>query len=274
MTASPDRHSIHLPEVPGLHGPLVMRWARPLAVGVTIAVLAFAAVTVWFEFTAAPAATTFAVDYGHYLDGTRRWLETGTPYLPRDVAGPFSFEPLTFLHPPVALLLFLPFLILPAILWWAIPIGIVVWSVWAWRPAMWAWPLMALMLAYPRAHVSFMVGNTDMWIWAAVALGLRFGWPALLTVVKPSLFPLLLAGAHRRSWWLGSIVVALLCLPFGALWIDWVHVILNAPSDLTYSFANIPWLLLPVLAWFARTSDPATGGARRQESEPESTGAG
>jgi hypothetical protein len=232
--------------------PRLRAWGRPLALVLTLVILAVGAVTLWFEVTAAPFAATFAIDYGHYLDATRRWLDTGTPYLPQDVAAPFTPGPLTFLHPPIALLLFLPFLVLPAILWWAIPLGAVAWSVSRWRPAVWTWPLMALMLAYPRTHVSILVGNTDMWVWGATALGLRYGWPALLVVIKPSLFPFLAAGVRHRSWWLGWIVVALLCLPFGALWLDWISVVRNMPSDLTYSFRNLPWLILPVLAWWAR----------------------
>jgi hypothetical protein len=88
-----------------------------------------------------------------------------------------------------------------------------------------------------------------MWIVAAVALGLRFGWPALLVVVKPSLFPFLLAGAHRRSFWLGIPVVAALCVPFGLLWIDWLHVVDNAPNGIDYSFGAVPLVLIPVVAW-------------------------
>ncbi len=237
----------------GASSPRIRAWGRSLAVSLSLLILAVGALTLWFEVIAPPFANTLAIDYGHYLAGTRRWLETGTPYLPQDVAAPFIPEPLTFLHPPIALLLFLPFLVLPAILWWAIPLGALAWCVWSWRPAAWTWPVMALMLAYPRTHVSLLVGNTDMWVWAATAAGLRFGWPALVIVIKPSLFPFLFAGVRHRSWWVGWIVVALLCLPFGALWLDWFSVIRHMPSDLTYSFRNLPWLLLPVVAWFGRT---------------------
>jgi hypothetical protein len=193
-----------------------------------------------------------ALDIGHYLDGTRRWLETGSPYLPNEVAAPFDFAPLTFLHPPVALYLFLPFLVLPLQLWWIIPIAVVVAIIVAWRPAPWSWPVMMAALVFSRFHVPLIVGNTDLWVWAGVAAGLRFGWPALLVVVKPSLLPLAAVGIRQRSWWIAAAVVALACLPFGALWFDWIAVVRNSPAPVTYSVLNLPWLLIPVVAWLAR----------------------
>ena len=59
------------------------RSERPVAVGTTVAILAVVAATILFEVTSEPFPATFALDFGHYLDATRRWLETGTPYLPR-----------------------------------------------------------------------------------------------------------------------------------------------------------------------------------------------
>jgi hypothetical protein len=191
-------------------------------------------------------------DFEHYLDAARRWIETGTPYLPSEVAGPFDYSPLTFLHPPVSLWLFTPFLVLPAVLWWAIPLGIVGSSVWSWRPAPWSWPLLAAAVAYPRFQAMVIVGNTDLWVWAALALGLRYGWPALAIVIKPSLAFLALVGARHRSFWLGIPVLVVACLPFGSLWLEWIAVVQNSPGDIAYSALSLPWLLAPVVAWVAR----------------------
>ena len=80
-------------------------------------------------------------------------------------------------------------------LWWAIPLGIVAWSIVAWRPAVWTWPVIAALLSLSRFMIPLIVGNTDLWVWAAIALGLRWGWPSLLVAVKPSLFRL---HVHRR----------------------------------------------------------------------------
>jgi hypothetical protein len=200
----------------------------------------------------------WGLDIGHYLDATRRWVDTGSPYLPSEVAAPFNYQPLTFLHPPIALLLFAPFLVLPAPLWW-LPLAVVAWCVASWRPERWTWPIIAAVLAFPRVHVAIIVGNTDLWIWAAIALGLRYGWPAVLVVIKPTLIPLIVVGARRRSLFIALPVVALLCLPFGSLWMEWIHVAVNAPGGVLYSIQSLPWLLIPVLAYATRRSPAPTG---------------
>ena len=228
------------------------RWGRPAAVALTIA-LTVAGIVELRAALSDIGVSIIGLDIGHYLDGTRRWLDTGTPYLPDEVRGPFQFAPLTFLHPPVALYLFLPFLFLPLVLWWAIPLGIVAWSIVSWRPAVWSWPILVGALVFSRFHIPLIVGNTDLWVWAGVAAGLRFGWPALVVVVKPSLGPLILAGARHRSWWIGAAVLAVACIPFGALWFDWLAVVRNSPAGLTYSVANLPWLAVPIVAWLARS---------------------
>jgi hypothetical protein len=192
------------------------------------------------------------LDVGNYLAATHRWIETGTPYLAAEVSGPFQIAPTTFLHPPVALYLFVPFLVLPLVLWWAIPIGIVIWCIASWRPADWTWPVMVGLLALTRFMVPLIVGNTDLWVWAAIAAGLRFGWPAVLVAIKPSLIPFALIGVRRRIWWLAGLVVLVASVPFGSLWVDWISVVRNAPKDLGYSIPNVPWLAIPILAWAAR----------------------
>lgn len=228
------------------------RWGRPVAVGFTL-LFAVIGVVIFAAGMAGAGRNIVGLDIGHYIDATRRWVEVGTPYVQSEVAGPYQIGPLTYLHPPVALYLFAPFLVIPIALWWAIPIGIVAWSVFSWRPADWTWPVMAALLALSRFHIPLVVGNSDLWVWAAVAAGLRFGWPTLLVVVKPSLFPFMFIGIRRRSWWVGAAFIGLTCIPFGSLWIDWILVIRNAPKDLGYSVANVPWLLVPIIAWAART---------------------
>jgi hypothetical protein len=240
------------PDLQGSNAARPNRWLKPIATGLTLLIVAVIAATAWFELNSPAFPTTLALDFGHYLDGTRRWLATGTPYLPAEVAAPFQYQPLTFMHPPLALLLFAPFLVLPAVLWWVIPIGITAVLIVSWRPAPWAWPVITLLLALPKAHIAVIVGNTDLWVLAAIAAGLRFGWPALLVVIKPSLFPFVLSGVRHRSWWLGLPVLVLLAIPFGSLWVDWLHVVVNAPGGVAYSLPNVPWLLVPVVAWVAR----------------------
>lgn len=230
------------------------RYGKPIALGITIVLLITAAYLATLAYGAFDRVGYVGVDIIHYLDGTRRWLATGSPYVPSEVAGPFVYAPETFLHPPIALPLLLPFTVLPLPLWWIIPVGIVAWFVWACRPAPWTWPVMALMLCSPRFHGAFIVGNSDLWIWAGVAAGLRFGWPALVVVVKPSMFPLVLAGIRHRSWWAGALGLGVISLAFGSLWLEWIAVVRNSPGDWTYSLRNLTWLLLPLVAWIGRRS--------------------
>jgi hypothetical protein len=230
--------------------------AVPGSLTVVIAVLAAAESSVLLGMR--PGRDLWLVDVTHYLRATRRWLEFGTPYLADEVARPFAFGLETFLHPPGALLLFLPFTVLPVVLWWVIPTGILVLSIRAWRPDRWTWPIIALCLLWPRTQTALMYGNTDMWIAAFVALGLRFGWPGLLVMVKPSFAPLMLIGSRSRSWWLALLPIAIAASLFGQLWLDWLAVIRHAPADWTYSLTSLPMIAIPVVAWLRRRRQPAS----------------
>jgi hypothetical protein len=226
------------------------RWYRPVAFGLTTLLLVGAAamLAVFWKANAAHAGE----DLVHYLDGVRRWWATGSPYLPNEIAGDFDYEPETFLHPPVSVLFFAPWLVLHPILWWAVPIAITTALVVAWRPAPWTWPLIAFGLCQPQLHQALLWGNTNLWLTAALAVALIGGPWAALFLVKPSLGLLAIVGMRRRSWWVAVVVIALLCVPFGMLWIDWANVILNSPADPTYGLRNLPWVLIPVIAWAGR----------------------
>lgn len=232
-----------------ISAPLVLdrRPVRLAAFALAVVLLGYAGLVLY-----ATATTTFAglagLDLDAYLAATRRWLASGTPYLANEVAGPFAYAPLTFLHPPLALLLFVPFLVLPAVLWWAIPVALTVVAIGSLRPAPWTWPLMAAGLCVPSFSAAFVVGNTDLWVCAFLAAGLRWGWPAVLIVAKPSLIPLAFVGAVDRAWWISAAVLGAVALAFGSLWLDWLHVVLNSPGSILYSLGAVPWLLFPVIA--------------------------
>lgn len=230
-------------------------WRPTTILIVAVSFALFLAQLAWF------AADGIAIimpdwDRGHYMDAARRFLETGTPYLANEVAGPFDYVPLTFLHPPLALWLMTPFAFLPDALWYIVPIAIVAACLIAWRPSPLAWAVVALCLLWPRTPAMIVTGNTDMWATAAVALGLRFGWPGPLLMIKPSLAPLALAGAKRRAWWLGWVLVFALSVPFGALWYDWIQVLLHAPGGLLYSALAVPGVAMPIAAWLGRRRTP------------------
>jgi hypothetical protein len=227
------------------------RWYRPVLAGLTLLILGLGAWLITIELTAGPL--DWGLDFRHYLDGARRFVETGSPYVPAEVAAPFQFSDETFLHPPSSLYLLVPFIWLPALLWWAIPLILTASIIWSWRPAPWTWPVLAIAAAWPRLHGAIIYGNSDMWVLAAVTAGLEYGWPALLVLIKPSVGLLVFAGVRHRSWWLGWIVVAFLSIPMLALWSDWVHVVINSPGDPLYSVSMLPVYLAPVVAWLGRT---------------------
>jgi hypothetical protein len=205
----------------------------------------------------ADATTTFSsligVDRIHYLDGVDRWWATGSPYLPNEVAARFQYEPETFLHPPIALPIFALFRPFPVLVWYAIPLGIIGWAIWRWRPAPWAWVALAALACWTDTAATLLVANSTMFVTAAVAAGLVFGWPFALIVAKPSFLVLPFAGARRRSWWIASIIMVVACIPFGGLWLDWLAVVRNSPGDATYSMSSVPDALIPVVAWLGAT---------------------
>jgi hypothetical protein len=115
---------------------------------------------------------------------------------------------------------------------------------------------MFLLLAWPRAHGAFLWGNTDMWMAASVAAGLRWGWPALALTLKPSLALFALVGTRRRSFWLGAIVLAAFAIWTLPMWLDYFTVMRNTRLSLDYSWRSIPLLLIPLIPWLARADRP------------------
>lgn len=92
-----------------------------------------------------------------------------------------------------------------------------------------------------------------MWVAAGAALGTRYGWPALLVAIKPSLALFTLTGVLHRSWWLGLPLLALASIPFGWLWIEWIAVVWHAPAGLDYSLLNAPFpAAVMIAAWAAK----------------------
>lgn len=191
--------------------------------------------------------------YG-YLVGAQRFLETGSPYSPDQLAGPWTLGAHSFVHPPAALPLFASFLILPLPLWWVLPLGITGYAIARQRPAPWAWVVMALCLAWPRSVGSVLVGNTDIWAMAAVAAGTIWGWPVVLLAIKPTFAPLALVGARRRSTWIAGVAGLAFVIVTAPLWLDWWTAIRNAHLDWTYSLWNLPLVVLPLVAWAGRSA--------------------
>jgi hypothetical protein len=204
----------------------------------------------WNEVSA-----SVGVDFILYRDATSRWLSGGEFYGAFQLAGPYDAYGLpSILYPPPALLLFAPFVVLPAILWWMIPIGITTIVAIHHRPLPVAWPVLALCLWYPTTSEVIYAGNPVLWVVAALALATVWGWPGVLVLLKPSLLPFALVGANRRSWWMAGVVFGLVSLLFLPMWFDYARVLLNArdPNGLFYSLNQVPTLLIPVVAWLGR----------------------
>ena len=240
-----------------------LRRSRSAAIALSVAV--FALPLVFALLVPHPLEQPFGVDFVLYRDVAARWL-TGGPYFEAyQLAGPYDIRAGDVLYPPVGLLLFVPFAVLPAAvawpLWWGIPLAATAWAVSRLRPRPAVWPLLALCVVWPTTLLKTWTGNPAIWCVAALALGTLWYWPSVIVLLKPSLAPIALFGANRRRWWVALAVFVLLCLPFGSLWLDWVASVVNSRGGgPLYSTLEIPMLLLPLVAWLGRRV-PARGGS-------------
>lgn len=229
--------------------------ARPVAFGLAVVIGVLAGI----EFVVIGAKVVnltgaLGVDFHQYQDHARRWLAGDGFYLPAQLSGPYSvWDLLPPLYPPTFLLLIVPFLWLPEILWWAIPAVVVVYCLVRLRPAWWSWPLLAACVIWPRTLEIIWYGNPAWWVAAAVAAGTIWPWAAPFALLKPTLAPLALVNVNHRSWWGGLGAFVLLSVLFGSMWFDYAAAIRNATDlGLTYSLRDVPLVLVPVIAWWAR----------------------
>jgi hypothetical protein len=192
-------------------------------------------------------------DYRFFMDITRNWVDTGEFYLPHQLAGPYQVQTLVdVLYPPFALYLFVPFLVLPAVLWWAVPMTMFAVGI-AWlRPARWTWPLIAIGIAWPQTLAQLLYGNTNMWVAGMIAAGVVLAWPSVLILFKPAFAPFALIGVNRRRWWVAMGILCLAALPFGTMWLDYATVIRNSSLSASYGLINLPLMVAPLIAWVGR----------------------
>jgi Glycosyltransferase family 87 len=199
--------------------------------------------------------TDFGADQRFYAGLGQRFLETGALYGPEQLQGPYD---LLFqrdnTYPPTALLLLVPAALAPAVTWWLVPLAVLGFALYRWRPRWWAWAGLALLALWPRTIGAVLFGNSDMWMAAAVAGGLLWGWPGLLLLIKPTLAPLASLGARRANWWLGAggmVVLSILMLP---LWQQYLQVLRDARGlGIDYSLGSLPFVFAPTIAWLGRT---------------------
>jgi len=235
------------PNRPDVLGP--RRFLHPLWVGLTTVFLLLAALETVFLFRVIDDQRAIGTDLNYYQFVAQRWLDSGVFYTGRQLTGPYEVQTLVDnLYPPHALYLFIPFLVLPELLWWVIPLGVVCYVVWWCRPVAWMWPILALIVLFPKTPNQILFGNTDMWVAAAIAAGVRWGWPAVLVTFKPSLAFFAILGIRARSWWIAAGLLALVSLPFLGLWLDYPVAMGNSSAKFWYSFGNLPFFVLPIVA--------------------------
>lgn len=211
---------------------------------VTAVLLAIAAIEVVLVARAVQGGWygPFAVDFDLYTDYARSWLRGDGFYLPIQLQGTYVVEDTwANVYPPVLLYLVVPFTLLPAVLWWAVPLGIIGITLYRVKPAWWAYPLLAFVLCYPRVWTILVTGNPAMWSIAFAVAGVAFGWPAVGAALKITFAPLALIGINRRSWWAASGFGILLCIPFGSMWLDYLTVMLNAESSRGFGYIAGEW---------------------------------
>ncbi len=211
-------------------------------------------------------------DYSVYMDAARRWLAGGGFYQPNQLAGPYVIQDREILYPPVVLALLVPFTVLPAFLWWAIPITLTAWIVVGHRPSSLGWAAIAVLIVLPvpfavNASWSLLflaTGNPGLWTVAAVATATRWGWSGALVIFKPSLLPFAFIGSKTRGWWITLALMAAISVAMLPLTLQYVAVLLNARgpmASLLYSVNNVPLMLIPVAARVTgRRTDPLRRG--------------
>ena len=201
-------------------------------------------------------------DWAFYATLGQRWLESGVMYGERQLIGEAYHVLINVdnLYPPTAIAWFVPFAVLPgpisAVLWWAIPVVTVALALARYRPATWSWPLLALCLAWPRSAGALVVGNSDLWSAGFVAGGLLWGWPGALGILKPSFLPFALVGswgARPRSWLVAVGVLAVVSVALWGYWPQYLTAATHWDLPLDRALPSVPLLLLPIVAWWART---------------------
>lgn len=231
---------------------LIDRAGIGLAV-VAAVVVAFAIATIGSGAGYIPAPDTLGNDFVAYRESTLRFLAGDGFYLPRQLAGPWTFE--TFrepLYPPSSLVLFVPFAFLPAVLWWLIPAGVITYAVRVHRPHPLALAIIVVALLSRTSVYAWWGGNPGIWLAGAIAAATVWGTGPLV-FFKPSFAPLALIGIGRPGWWRSALVMGVVVLVTAPLLPDYITVVRNAPGVGYSVLSDIPVVAVPVVAWLGRS---------------------
>jgi hypothetical protein len=248
------RARIHVPAI----SPRTLRLAPLVLTAVILAFAALEAAVVLPFSLAYDDGVAIGMDYRIYQDRTIDWLAGDGFYRERQLTGqPYVIQNGDSLYPPTMLYLLVPFALgAPAVLCWLIPLALIALALVRLRPPTWTWPFMAFVLLLPRTTLVLVLGNPSMWLIAAAFLGVAWGWPAALVLLKPTLAPLALIGARRRAWWVALAALVLVSLPFGLMWLDYATALLDAQNGrgLEYTLGEWPLMLAPLAAWLGYLS--------------------
>jgi hypothetical protein len=244
---------------------------RVALIGSTVAILVLVAIELAYGWTAMGWQRAIGGDLNYYASLATRMFSGHGWFAERQLHGPwvinFTDE---VLYPPVVVWLFAPFIVLPVGVLIAAAIAVIAWLLHEWRPAAWTWPILALCLLWPTTLLKTIGGTSTLFMMMAVGLGLRYRWPAVLILVKPSFLPLALIGVRSRGWWLGVAALAILSLPFLADTLAYPGVMLNSRNvnGALYSLEDLPMMLIPLIAWAGRTRQALVPGGSRRPSAP------
>ena len=198
-------------------------------------------------------------DYNLYMDATRRWLAGGPFYPAWQTSGPYELIWGAILYPPVMLILFVPFVYLPAWLWILLPLTVTLVVIASHRPGPWRLAVIAVLLSLdPLGLLSYPAGTPTIWFVMFMALATRWPWWSALILMKPTLLPFALVGVRSRNWWIAASVLFVASLAMWSLTITWIGLAYDQRgSGVLYSVLNVPFMLIPLVAaakrWPLRT---------------------
>lgn len=188
-------------------------------------------------------------DFNIYRTAVTRWLAGDGFYLQHQLAGTYTITNGDVLYPPTAIYLFLPFLVLPPILWWLLPLVVIIVATIRLRPSRLGLAVMAACLLPPIGIQEVLKGNPVLWVVAFESLALTGIPVGPLVLLKASLFPFALIGIRRRGWFIAAGLLILATLPLAGLVPDWIRSVTNSDGGLAYSIKDVPLMLAPLAAW-------------------------
>jgi hypothetical protein len=229
---------------------LIARAARPLAASLAAVIASWNVLLFTVAVSSAPIGRPLFDDLAIYQQATSRVLAGQSWFLDRQLGGSYAIQHGDVLYPPVSAFFFGPWLVLPAWTFVAMAVSIVAAYVLIARPSVFVWPVLALFASDPTTLLLVMFGNPGLWTAAFIALGLRFGWPGVLVLLKPSVGPLALVGIHRRGWWFGLATLGLGSLVLLEHTLQYPRVLVDAHGGgIGYSIASLPMTVIPLIAW-------------------------